>query len=146
MGVEIERKFLVKNETFKKQACSVSRICQGYLGRDPERTVRIRVRDEKGYITVKGKNSGAVRLEFEYEVSLADARQMLRMCEGNIVDKTRYVVNYCGFIWEVDEFHNLAEPLTIAEIELPSEDATFAVPEFIGKEVTGDKRYYNSML
>lgn len=146
MGVEIERKYLVKDNSFKEMAISRSHIMQGYLCREPERTVRVRVRDDKGYITVKGKNEGAVRLEFEYEIPRHDAEEMLGLCSGKILDKTRYIVDYEGFSWEIDEFHNLDEPLTVAEIELPYTETEFDIPAFIGEEVTGNPKYYNSML
>ena len=146
MGLEIERKFLVKNDSFKDIAISHSNIRQGYLSREPERTVRIRIKDDRGFITVKGKNSGAVRLEFEYEIPFADAEKMLGLCSGKILDKTRYNVKFGGYLWEIDVFHGLDEPLTVAEIELPSADASFEIPDFIGEEVTGNPRYYNSML
>ncbi|MDE6071218.1 MAG: CYTH domain-containing protein [Muribaculaceae bacterium] len=146
MGLEIERKFLVKNDSFKDIAISHSNIRQGYLSREPERTVRIRIKDDRGFITVKGKNSGAVRLEFEYEIPFADAEKMLGLCSGKILDKTRYNVKFGGYLWEIDVFHGLDEQLTVAEIELPSADASFEIPDFIGEEVTGNPRYYNSML
>lgn len=146
MGLEIERKFLVNNDSFKDIAISHSNIRQGYLSREPERTVRIRIKDDRGFITVKGKNSGAVRLEFEYEIPLADAEKMLGLCSGKILDKTRYNVKFGGYLWEIDVFHGLDEQLTVAEIELPSADASFEIPDFIGEEVTGNPRYYNSML
>lgn len=146
MGVEIERKFLVKDDSFKQTAVKSNRIMQGYLCREPERTVRVRIRDDKGFLTVKGKNEGAQRLEFEYEIPKADAEEMLSLCAGKILDKTRYVVDYKGFSWEIDEFHNLDIPLIVAEIELPSIETEFDIPDFIGEEVTGNPKYYNSML
>ena len=146
MGVEIERKFLVKDDSFKASASSCSHIMQGYLCREPQRTVRVRIRDDKGFLTVKGKNEGAQRLEFEYEIPKSDAEEMLKLCSGKILDKTRYIVNYKGFDWEIDEFHNLENPLTVAEIELPSLETEFEIPDFIGEEVTGNPKYYNSML
>lgn len=146
MGVEIERKFLVKDDSFKQTAVKSNRIMQGYLCREPERTVRVRIRDDKGFLTVKGKNKGAQRLEFEYEIPKADAEEMLSLCAGKILDKTRYVVDYKGFSWEIDEFHNLDIPLIVAEIELPSIETEFDIPDFIGEEVTGNPKYYNSML
>lgn len=146
MGVEIERKFLVKDYSFKSMARCHCRIKQGYLCREPDRTVRIRVRDDEGYITVKDKNKGIERLEFEYLIPKCDAEEMLQLCEGRILDKTRYIVDYEGYTWEIDEFHNLETPLTIAEIELPAEETEFLLPAFIGEEVTGNPRYYNSML
>lgn len=146
MGVEIERKFLVTNDTYKDMAYSISHIRQGYLNRNPDRTVRVRVRDDHGYLTVKGRNQGDTRLEFEYDVPRKDAEEMLLLCENPILDKSRYLVKYEGFIWEIDEFHGRLSQLVVAEIELPVSDTKFALPPFIGKEVTGDPQYYNSSL
>ncbi len=146
MGVEIERKFLVTNDTYKDMAYSISHIKQGYLNRNPDRTVRVRVRDDHGYLTVKGRNQGDTRLEFEYDVPRKDAEEMLLLCENPILDKSRYLVKYEGFIWEIDEFHGRLSQLVVAEIELPASDTKFTLPPFIGKEVTGDPRYYNSSL
>ncbi len=146
MALEIERKFLVKDQSYKNMANKVSHIRQGYLNRDPERTVRIRIRDDKGYLTIKGINNGAVREEFEYKISLKEAQELLNMCEGMILDKLRYEVEYGGLLWEVDEFKGKLSPLVLAEIELPSLDTNFKIPAFIDKEVTGDARYYNSQL
>lgn len=146
MALEIERKFLVKDQSYKYMANKVSHIRQGYLNRDPERTVRIRIRDDKGYLTIKGINDGAVREEFEYKISLKEAQQLLDLCEGMILDKLRYEVEYGGLLWEVDEFKGKLSPLVLAEVELPSVDTNFKIPAFIDKEVTGDARYYNSQL
>lgn len=146
MGVEIEKKFLVKDDSYRIMAKCVSKIVQGYLNRDPERTVRVRIKDNIGFITVKGKNEGDTRLEFEYEIPLNDAKSMLKLCSGRVLDKSRYYVEFEGYVWEVDEFHGSLEPLTVAEIELPSSDTVFPVPPFIGKEVTGESKYYNSQL
>jgi CYTH domain-containing protein len=112
----------------------------------PERVVRVRVRDDKGFITIKGKGTAAAHPEFEYEVPLEDALQMMEMCEPPIIEKTRYIVIHEGNCWEVDEFHGDNEGLIMAEIELGSEDEAFSKPAFIGKEVTGDRRYYNSHM
>lgn len=146
MGVEIEKKYLVKNDSYRGLAYKSSRIAQGYLNRDPERTVRVRIKDDKGFLTVKGKNRGIERLEFEYEIPLADAEAMLSLCCGKILEKVRYYVKHDGFVWEVDEFKGELAPLVVAEIELPSCETSFSLPPFIGKEVTGDPRYYNSQL
>lgn len=146
MALEIERKFLVKDDSFKNNAFRVTHIRQGYLNRDPERTVRVRIRDSKGYLTVKGKNRGETRKEFEYEIPLCDAVEMLMLCEGNILDKYRYEVEFEGFVWEIDEYEGKLKPLVVAEIELPDKDTKFNIPPFIDKEVTGDVRYYNSQL
>lgn len=146
MGVEIERKYLVKDSSYKAIAKCKSHIVQGYLCREPERTVRVRIRDSKGYITIKGLNHGMMRLEFEYEIPKHDAEEILGLCNGKILDKTRYIVEYGGFEWEIDEFNNLDDNLVVAEVELPSVNSTVSLPPFIGEEVTGNPKYYNSML
>lgn len=146
MAVEIEYKYLVKNDNYKAMATSKVRIRQGYLNRKPERTVRVRTKGERGFLTVKGKNSGASRLEFEYEIPKADAEEMLTLCMPPILDKTRYLVPFEGHVWEVDEFHGIREGLVTAEIELHSEEESYSTPDFIGENVTGDPKYYNSNL
>lgn len=145
MGKEIERKYLVINDSYAHMARSQREIAQGYLSNDPERVVRVRVAGECGYLTVKSKNHGAVRGEWEYEVPAEDARQMLSLCRG-IISKTRYIVPFGGYIWEVDRFHGKNEGLIVAEIEIPGEDATYDLPPFAGREVTGEPQYYNSNL
>lgn len=127
-------------------AQSERHIRQGYLTRRPESTVRIRVADGRAWLTVKGKNIGDTRLEFEYEVPYTDGEHMLTLCEGDILDKTRYIVEYHGYIWEVDEFHAARQGLVIAEVELKASTDTPDIPPFVGPEVTGDPRYYNSNL
>lgn len=146
MGIEIEHKFLVKNDSYRSMAVSESEIMQGFLSRVPERTVRVRVRGDKGFITIKGKGSGAAHPEFEYEVPLDDAKQMLSMCEPPVINKTRYIVMHDGNRWEIDEFHGELQGLVIAEFEVVSEEYRFSLPPFVGLEVTGDRRYYNSQL
>lgn len=146
MGVEIERKFRVINDCYKQMAISKRHICQGYLNRDPDRTVRVRMADDKGYLTVKGRNHGLSRLEFEYEVPFGDARRMLGLCGDSCLEKYRYMVPFEGFVWEVDVYCGRLAPLVIAEIELPSVDTSFVLPPFVGEEVTGDPAYYNSSL
>ena len=146
MGIEIEHKFLVKDDSYKLMAISKCEIIQGVLSRVPERTVRVRVCDDKGFITIKGKGCGAAHPEFEYEVPLEDAKQMLTMCDPPVINKTRYIVLHDGNRWEVDEFHGELQGLVIAELEVMSEDYRFTLPPFVGIEVTGDKRYYNSQL
>lgn len=146
MGVETERKYLVKDKGYRSLAKESHTIKQGYLQREPERTVRIRTKDERGYITVKGLTRGCSRLEFEYEIPYEDALQMLTLCTGRIIEKTRYIVEHCGMCWEVDEFEGELSPLVVAEIELPSPDCKYTLPDFIGEEVTGDPKYYNSNL
>lgn len=146
MGLEKERKFLVTEDSYKQFAFKSIEIKQGYLNREPERTVRVRTCNDKGYITVKGKNEGILRLEFEYEIPFRDAEAILGLCKTPIIEKTRYLIKNGDYTWEIDEFHGSKEGLTVAEIELPSIDAIFDKPYFIGEEVTGDVRYYNSNL
>ena len=146
MGMEIEHKYLVVNDSYRQMACEETEIKQGFLSRDPERTVRVRVREGQGFITVKGRGEGAAHPEFEYEIPLEDALQMMELCEPPVIEKTRYFVFHGGNRWEVDEFHGDQEGLVIAELEVPSEDYRFSLPPFVGLEVTGDPRYYNSQL
>lgn len=133
---------------FLSEATSKTRIVQGYICSEMGRTVRVRIRDDKGYLTVKGaaSSSGLSRYEFEREVPLEDAEQMLRLCEQESINKERYLVPYKGHTWEVDVFHGHNEGLILAEIELSREDEPFERPSWLGKEVTGDRRYYNSVL
>jgi CYTH domain-containing protein len=147
MHFEIERKFLVKGP-FKELASSSSRIMQGYISSMKGRTVRVRIRDEKGYLTIKGPSDqgGLVRYEFEKKISLQDARDLMKICEPGIIDKTRYLVPYEGHIFEVDEFYGENEGLILAEVELKAPDEPFERPAFLGREVTGDRRFYNSCM
>ena len=147
MAQEIEKKFLVAGE-FKESAKKATRITQGYLGSVPERTVRVRVKGEKGYITVKGigNDSGASRFEWEKEIPVEDVRDLLKICEPGVIDKTRYLVDCDGHTFEVDEFYGDNEGLVVAEVELSDENEAFTRPSWLGEEVTGDKKYYNSML
>lgn len=147
MAKEIERKFLVKNSTFRELSTTAICMKQGYLSRLPEATVRVRIAGDKAFLTVKGKNDGAVRDEWEYSIPVADAEGMLERCaQGSVISKTRYIVPEGAYNWEVDEFHGSHEGLVVAEIELPHPDATFGRPDFIGEEVTGNPSYYNSNL
>ena len=146
MAQEIERTFLVKDDSFKDTSINMIHILQGYLNRDPERTVRVRIADEKAYLTVKGKNKGNVREEFEYEIPHSDGLKLLTLCAGRVLDKTRYLVPYKGHIWEVDEYHGDLEGLVVTEVELNHPDEFIEIPEFAGKEVSGDPKYYNSQL
>lgn len=146
MAVEIEKKFLVNSHEYRNMASACHTIVQGYLSKEPERTVRIRIKDDKGFITVKGKSIGCKRLEFEYEIPLDDAKDMLKLCLSPILEKKRYIVNYCGYKWEIDEFEGYLAPLVIAEVELPDESLPLQLPAFIGEEVTGNPKYYNSNL
>ena len=144
---EIERKFLVTGE-YKHLASKSYRIAQGYLSSVPERTVRIRIKGDKGFITIKGKSneSGLSRYEWENEIPFLDAIELLTLCEPGIIDKTRYEVIFENQTFEIDEFYGENEGLTIAELELESEDSTFSKPAFLGAEVTTEKRYYNVQL
>ena len=148
MGKEIERKFLVKGD-FKPFVVRETRITQGYLSSVPERTVRVRLKGNKGFITIKGigNASGASRFEWEKEIPVSEVHELLKLCEPGVIDKTRFIVpEKSGLKFEVDEFYGENEGLTVAEIELPSEDADFDKPDWLGEEVTGDSRFYNSML
>lgn len=147
MGLEIERKFLVKSD-FKQFAYKKEHIAQGYLSSVPERTVRIRIKEEKGYITIKGigNQSGMARYEWEKEIPLNEAKELIELCESGVIDKTRYYIKNGELTFEVDEFAGLNQGLVMAEIELPNEDTPFTRPEWLGEEVTNDKRYYNSYL
>ncbi|NVK92158.1 MULTISPECIES: CYTH domain-containing protein [Bacteroides] len=147
MPQEIERKFLVTGE-YKSQAYAQSRIVQGYISSARGRTVRVRIRDGRGFLTIKGASneSGTSRYEWEKEIPLDEARELLKLCEPGIIDKTRYLVRSGQHTFEVDEFYGENEGLTVAEVELSSEDEPFVKPAFVGREVTGDARYYNSQL
>lgn len=147
MAQEIERKFLVKGD-FKQQVSKSVRITQGYLSSVPERTVRVRVKGEKGFMTVKGigSASGASRFEWEKEIPVEEIRQLLEICEPGVIDKTRYIVPVGDHTFEVDEFYGENDGLVVAEVELSSEAEDFVKPEWLGEEVTGDVKYYNSML
>ena len=145
MAVEIERKFLVIGDAWRAQA-SPSRITQGYLCRDPDRVVRVRLRDEEGFMTIKGRTTGVSRTEIEFAIPPAEARELLAMCLPAVIDKTRHEVVWAGHLWEVDEFHGDNAGLIVAEIELPAEDTAFELPPWIGEEVSMDRRYSNSNL
>jgi adenylate cyclase len=145
---EIERKFLVKGD-YKKYVSKETKIVQGFLTTVPERTVRVRIKGDQGFLTVKGigNKSGASRFEWEKEISIDDAKDLMAICEPGVIDKTRFIVEADGdLMFEVDEFYGENEGLTVAEIELPSEDTQFSKPEWLGEEVTGQVKYYNSML
>ena len=144
MGVEIERKFMVRAD-FCPQGAGTE-MAQGYLSRDPQRTVRVRLAGGRGYLTVKGETRGMVRAEYEYEIPPSDARAMLALCDPPLVEKTRYVMDAAGRRWEVDVFHGANDGLVVAEVELPSETAEVTLPAWVDREVTGEKRYYNSSL
>lgn len=146
--IEIERKFLVLNEDYKKQATTQFQIAQGYLNTNPHRTVRVRVKGDKGYINVKGigNESGTTRFEWEKEIDLSEAQALLEMCEETIIDKIRYEVPYGNHLYEVDEFKGQNEGLVVGEIELNSEEESFDKPNWLGSEITGQNKYYNSYL
>lgn len=147
MGLEIERKFLVEGD-FSHQVGSYSRIIQGYICADKDRTVRVRICGEKGFLTIKSASNerGWSRYEFEQPVSIKDAEELLELCLPGVIDKVRHWVNVGKHTWDVDVFHGENEGLIVAEIELDSEDEIFELPEWVGKEVTGDSKYYNAML
>ncbi|MBN2668013.1 MAG: CYTH domain-containing protein [Bacteroidales bacterium] len=148
MAQEIEKKFLVKTD-FKSSVTKQTRITQGYLSSVPERTVRVRVKGDKGFLTIKGigNDSGASRYEWEKEISVTEAQELMVICEPGVIDKTRYIVpEVSGLKFEVDEFYGDNEGLIVAEIELPTEETIFEKPEWLGEEVTGDVKYFNSML
>lgn len=146
MGKEIERKYLVKNNDWKKEAKATS-YRQGYLSTVKERTVRVRTIAEKGFLTIKGITIGATRAEYEYEIPASDANEMLsQLCEQPIIEKNRYKIDYEGLTWEVDEFFGDNDGLTVAEVELTSEDQKISLPSWIGDEVSSDPRYFNSNL
>jgi len=144
---EIEKKFLVKGDFMPFVTKSI-RITQGFLSSVPERTVRVRVKGDKGFITIKGigNDSGANRYEWEKEIPLAEVQELFKLCESGVIDKIRYFVPAGKYTFEVDEFYGENEGLTVAEIELDEENAAFEKPDWLGEEVTGDMKYYNSML
>ena len=146
--MEIERKFLVASDEFVASAISSTRLVQGYLSRDPERAVRVRIGGERAWLTIKGigNASGMTRFEFEKEIKVTEAESLLSLCLPNVIQKVRYVVPYEGHTWEVDLFEGVHAGLRLAEVELYSETEEVALPSWIGTEVTGDVRYYNSAL
>lgn len=148
MAQEIEKKFLVKSTEYRIQASKSTKITQGYLSSVPERTVRVRTKGDLGYITIKGIGSvsGATRYEWEKEIPASDVFELLNICEPSVIEKTRYEVKSGKHIFEVDEFYGENQGLVIAEVELSSEHEEFQKPVWLGTEVTGIKKYYNSML
>ncbi|MDG2371758.1 MAG: CYTH domain-containing protein [Flavobacteriaceae bacterium] len=149
MPIEIERKFLVKNLNFIRDSSNKKSIEQGYLSKDPNRTVRVRIEDEKAFITIKGKsfNNGTSRIEVENKISLKDARELMSLCLSSPIKKIRYLISINNFIFEVDVFqNNNNKGLIIAEIELDSENSKFPKPDWLGEEVTGQIKFYNSQL
>ena len=145
MGVEIERKFLVTGEAWRRESSGVS-LRQGYLSTVPERVVRVRTQGDLAVLTIKGLSVGAKRAEFAYEIPLDDGLQLLELCKKPLIEKTRYEIEHAGLTWEVDEFHGVNEGLIVAECELESEDQPIEIPDWVGAEVTADPRYYNANL
>ena len=154
-NIEIERKFLVVDDSYKQLAISHYTIIQGYICRESGRTVRVRLKSDsngiaKAFLTIKGKPAERAlgRFEWEKEIDWLDGQELLKLCQGNIIDKTRWVVPAIeqGLFWEVDEFHGHKEGLTLAEIELTAENQSFVIPSFVGEEVTSDRQYYNSNM
>lgn len=146
MAKEIERKFIVTDDSYKRMAVSRSHIVQCYLSRDAEATVRVRIRDDRAYLTVKSVTLGCTRDEWEYEIPVDDARAMTALCRGSIIDKTRWIVEYGSHTWEVDEFESPCRGMVMAEVELSSAGEAVELPPFAGEEVTGNPAYYNSNL
>ncbi len=148
MAQETERKFLVLNDRYKTAASRSFQIIQGYLSSDPQRSVRIRTKGDSAYITIKGATNptGISRYEWEKEIAMSDAKELLALCEPGAIEKVRYEIKYGGHVFEVDEFFGDNIGLVIAEIELSDENEPFLKPEWLGSEVTGEKKYYNSML
>lgn len=147
-GLEIERKFLVRGDAYKTQAYDKSHISQGYICSGQGRTVRVRIRDRRGYLTIKGPSidGGLSRYEFEKEITFDEATQLMKLCEPGIIDKTRFLVKSGKHVFEVDEFYGENAGLVMAEVELSREDEPYERPDFIGDEVTGDRRFYNGQL
>ena len=150
MAQEIERKYLVTSDCYKQMAVARYHIRQGYISREKTGTVRIRIADDKAYITIKGKPAAGhfARYEWEKEIDIYDAEELIKLCQGTIIDKTRWIVPAVekGLKWEIDEFHDKYEGLVVAEIELADEEQSFELPAFIGTEVTDDPKYYNANM
>jgi len=146
MPLEIERKFLIKNDTWKASADKGLVIKQAYLNTDKERTVRVRLKDEQGFLTIKGKTVNTTRVEFEYEIPKQDALELLKLCSKSVIEKTRYNVLHENMLWEIDIFEGDNAGLEVAEIELENENQTFSIPNWLGKEVSMEPKYFNSSL
>ena len=148
--MEIERKYLVTSDSYKQMAVARYHICQGYISREKTGTVRIRITDDKAYLTIKGKPAAGhfARYEWEKEINVQEAKELMHLCQGTIIDKTRWIIpaKEEGLKWEVDEFHGKHEGLTLAEIELTSEEQEVEKPDFVGEDVTSDPRYYNANM
>ena len=148
MAVEIERKYLVNSDQFKALSHKATRITQGYLNSDKARTVRVRIMGNQGFLTIKGLSdqAGLSRFEWEKEISVSEAQALLKLCESGVIDKTRYLVEFQQQVFEVDEFYGDNQGLIVAELELATEQQAVSKPDWLGDEVTGDNRYYNSTL
>lgn len=146
MPKEIERKFLIKNDDWKTKASIPKTIKQGYLNTQKERTVRVRIKGDQGFLTVKGKTVGMTRLEFEYPIPVAEAEELLQLCEKPLIEKERFVVSMGRLNWEIDIFAGDNQGLKLAEVELEDEKQDVEIPDWVGEEVTSDQRYYNSSL
>lgn len=148
--MEIERKYLVTSDSYKQMAVARYHICQGYISREKTGTVRIRITDDKAYLTIKGKPAAGhfARYEWEKEIDVQEAKELMQLCQDTIIDKTRWIIpaKEDGLKWEVDEFHGKHEGLTLAEIELTSEEQEVEKPDFVGEDVTSDPRYYNANM
>lgn len=148
--MEIERKYLVTSNSYKQMAVARYHICQGYISREKTGTVRIRITDDKAFLTIKGKPAAGhfARYEWEKEIDVQEAKELMQLCQGTIIDKTRWIIpaKEEGLKWEVDEFHGKHEGLTLAEIELTSEEQEVEKPDFVGEDVTSDPRYYNANM
>ena len=149
MGQEIERKYLVTSDSYRQKAIARHHIIQGYISREKTGTVRIRITDDKAYLTIKGKplEGHLARYEWEKEIAVADAKELIKLCQGTIIEKTRWIIPANnGLKWEIDEFHGKHNGLILAEIELQDEEQQYDKPDFIGEDVTADSRYYNSNM
>ena len=148
--MEIERKYLVTSDSYKQMAVARYHICQGYISREKTGTVRIRITDDKAYLTIKGKPAAGhfARYEWEKEIDVQEAKELMQLCQGTIIDKTRWIIPAAeeGLKWEVDEFHGKHAGLTLAEIELTNEEQEVEKPDFVGEDVTSDPRYYNANM
>ena len=148
--MEIERKYLVTSDSYKQMAVARYHICQGYISREKTGTVRIRITDDKAYLTIKGKPAAGhfARYEWEKEIDVQEAKELMQLCQGSIIDKTRWIIPAAedGLKWEVDEFHGKHAGLTLAEIELTNEEQEVEKPDFVGEDVTSDPRYYNANM
>jgi adenylate cyclase len=146
MATETERKFLLSNSGWRDKVFAKKEMAQGYLTTNPERTVRVRISNQKGYITIKGKTQGNTRPEFEYAIPVADAEQLIKLCEKPLIVKTRHLVRWAGKVWEIDEFHGVNKGLIVVEVELTNPDEHIDLPAWAGQEVSHLRRYFNASL